>query len=179
MTGTWRGPSSATFSIVEARYERNYEALKTHETCGPRISTCPMYGNSWTLGFIVKEISSGDCVMSLHCDTAGGSQIVTQDFTCTSCEAGKYSSATGASSSTTCTACEAGKYSSESGASGVCLLRCLLLSALHSLQTYNTQVCACMHAGCAHVPMDCSPRSCGRCVGGLQTLLQHLLPSRC
>ena len=58
--------------------------------------------------------------------------------TCTLCAAGRYSSATGASSSATCTACEVGKYSSESGASAVCLLRCLLLSALHSLQTYST-----------------------------------------
>ena len=130
MNGTWRGPSSATFSIVEARYEDNYEDLKSHEMCGPKIRDClERYAHMWgALGFIVKETSSGDCVMSLHCHNTGA-EIVTQDFTpdvhcnstsknnsspfkCVPCTTGTFSS----SATVTCTMCPAGTYSAVVGA---------------------------------------------------------------
>ena len=89
--------------------------------------------------------------------------------TCTSCLAGTYSSATGASSSATCASCEVDTYSS-AGASRVCLIPCPLFPARHNLQTYIP--CARLHACmlvCYRVPMGPSPRCCGRCVGGCAT----------
>ena len=65
-------------------------------------------------------LSAGDAADSLaltpHCLCAGKYSSLAGASTCTSCPAGTYSSAAGATSSATCASCPAGTYSSAAGA---------------------------------------------------------------
>ena len=113
-----------------------------------------------------RVVLRDECAACLLLHTTLG---LTGASTCTSCLAGTYSSATGASSSATCASCESGTYSS-AGASRVCLLRFPLFPAHHKLQSDipYVRLHTCMLV-CCLVPMSPSPRCCGRCVGGCVT----------